>query len=218
MASTNGININGAGNVGIGTTTPAHRLSLIGGPTWTSNLFTGALELPNASAIGWQADPGGQRFGIAPTTGGLYFFRTTSNPGTTGSPANFDFEIGDGGELHAFGNAQQSRDKGGWAKAMIHVGAAGNVLACYNSASGSSDVSTQCGMTVTHSLTGSYHVGFPFRVGDRFLSATTTSSGGAFVGINYSLNDGNTNIVDVVIATGSGFGTAADATFMLIIY
>jgi hypothetical protein len=45
MASTNGITINALGNVGMGTLSPAHHLSIISGPQWTSNLFAGALEL-----------------------------------------------------------------------------------------------------------------------------------------------------------------------------
>jgi hypothetical protein len=87
------------GNVGIGTTAPSHRLSINGGPFWTTNAWNGAVELTNASAIGWQANAGGQRFGIGQSTGGLYFFRTTSDPGTTGSPANYDMVITDVGNV-----------------------------------------------------------------------------------------------------------------------
>jgi hypothetical protein len=88
-----------AGNVGIGTSTPAHRLSLSGGPSWTANGWIGALSLPNASAIGWEANAGGQRFGMGPSTGGFYFFRSASDPGSTEHPALYDMEITDAGEL-----------------------------------------------------------------------------------------------------------------------
>ncbi len=88
-----------AGNVGIGTTTPAHHLSILGGPSWTSNNWSGALELSNGSALGWQANSGGQRFGLGQSSGGLYFFRTASNPGTTVSPAIYDMVIDDGGNV-----------------------------------------------------------------------------------------------------------------------
>lgn len=90
---------NSTGNVGLGTSTPAHHLSVLGGPSWTSNLWAGAVELGNASAIGWQTNSGGQSFGFGQSTGGLYFFRTASNPGTTASPANYDLTITDLGNV-----------------------------------------------------------------------------------------------------------------------
>ena len=49
------------GNVGIGTTGPATRLAVNGGPTWTSNGWIGSLSMGNASALGWEANPSGQR-------------------------------------------------------------------------------------------------------------------------------------------------------------
>ena len=91
--------INNAGNVGIGTTIPAHRLSIIGGPAWTSAGWTGGVELSNVSAIGWQANASGTRFGIGQTNGGLFFFRTASNPGTTASPAYYSMMINDAGNV-----------------------------------------------------------------------------------------------------------------------
>ena len=86
-----------AGNVGVGTSTPAHRLSLSGGPHWTESLWSGAIELQNGAAIAWQANDTGQRFGMGHSFGGFYFFRSASDPGTTGSPAVYDFVINDSG-------------------------------------------------------------------------------------------------------------------------
>ena len=86
-----------AGRVGIGTSVPAHSLSIAGGPLWTSYSWSGAVELNNGSAIGWKANAGGQRFGFGQTNTGLYFFRTASDPGTTASPATYDMWINDGG-------------------------------------------------------------------------------------------------------------------------
>lgn len=85
------------GNVGIGTATPNHRLSIGRGPLWTSNQWGGSVELTNGAAIAWQANDSGQRFGIGHTNGGLYFFRTASDPGTRTSPARYDLSISDGG-------------------------------------------------------------------------------------------------------------------------
>ena len=86
-----------AGRVGMGTSIPAHTLSIAGGPLWTSYSWSGAIELNNGSAIGWKANAGGQRFGFGQTNTGLYFFRTASDPGTTASPATYDMWINDGG-------------------------------------------------------------------------------------------------------------------------
>jgi hypothetical protein len=182
MASTNGIAINRVGNAGIGTTTPAHRLSLIGGPTWTSNFWTGALELGNAAAIGWQTNPGGQHFGIGQTNGGLYFFRTASNPGSMGSPANYDFQIGDSGDLHAYNNAEQARDKGGWVKAMAQIdpflAAGSKIVRCFNSQlSGSAATAPPCGLTFAQITQGQYNINFGTKIDDRFFSITPIVEG-----------------------------------------
>jgi len=132
--------------------------------------------LVNAAAIGWQTDAGGQHFGIGQSTGGLYFFHTTSNPGSTGTPANYDFQIGDGGELHAYGNAEQARDKGGWVKAMALINRDGGVVRCYNSQLPTNAASTApCGITAQRTGDGGeYNVTFNFQVDDRFISVTAS--------------------------------------------
>jgi hypothetical protein len=86
-------------SIGTGTTKPNHLLRLSGGPNWTSNSWGGALELGNGSAIGWQANAAGQRFGIGHTGAGTFFFRTASDPGTTGTPSNYDLVISDSGNI-----------------------------------------------------------------------------------------------------------------------
>ncbi|MEO7298475.1 MAG: VCBS repeat-containing protein [Verrucomicrobiota bacterium] len=97
-----------AGKVGVGTNAPNHRLSIAGGPYWTSNLWRGAIDLENASAIGWQANSGGQRFGLGQSTGGLYFFRTPSDPGTTSGAATYDMELTDSGNFLIAGGSERA--------------------------------------------------------------------------------------------------------------
>ncbi len=208
-----GIFVNTLGNVGIGTVSPAHRLSLIGGPGWTANGWTGALELGNASAIGWRSDAAGQRFGIGQTDGGLFFFRTASDPGTTGSAANYDLKITD------HGNLSQTRDKGGAVKAMIYVNQNGTIARCYNATTDSS--TGGCGFTVVRPIVAShnvYRIDFGFQVTDRFITVTPVG-----FGVNLAANcnfGGTANQVDVyTFLTDVDFDSSeADADFMVIVY
>lgn len=183
-----------SGNVGIGTTGPPTRLAISGGPAWTSNLWTGSLSMGNASAIGWEANASGQRFGIGQSTGGLYFFRTNSPFGTTDSPANYDMGITDAG------NILQARDKGGLVKAMIYVNANGTVIRCYNGITGAS--TGNCGFSVYGgTFSGLYVVDFGFQVDDRFLSVTAQQtanrSSGVNIGTGYRFISGSPNRVEV---------------------
>jgi hypothetical protein len=88
-----------AGNVGIGTSTPAHRLGIAGGPVWTSHGWIGAASLVSGSAIGWGANSAGNRFGLGFSSGGFGLFRTASDPGTAASPALYDFLIDNTGNV-----------------------------------------------------------------------------------------------------------------------
>ncbi|MBI3949879.1 MAG: tail fiber domain-containing protein [Acidobacteria bacterium] len=97
---TDSIMYDNGSNVGIGTTTPNHRLSIAGGPVWTSNGWKGAVELESGAAIAWKANnTNNQRFGLGHTGGGLFMFRTMSDPGTAGSAAMYDFMINDAGNV-----------------------------------------------------------------------------------------------------------------------
>lgn len=200
--------VRNSGNVGIGTNGPPTRLAISGGPAWTSNFWTGSLSMGNASALGWEANASGQRFGIGQSTGGLYFFRTNSAFGTTGSPANYDLAIQDDG------NITQNRGKAGLVKAMIYVDpflpADQYIVRCYNGITNSSV--GNCGFSVIRNNVGNYTINFGFQVNDRFLSLTqgfTTVTGGAgFLGANAAY----------VGTYGSSDNTSTDSRFYLIVY
>jgi hypothetical protein len=136
------------GNFGIGTSTPVHRLALSGGPGWTTDFWSGALELQNAAAIGWRANPVGNRFGIVHSTGGLYFFHTATELGTTGGAANYDIVINDSG------NITQPTSKYGLIKAMAYINENGTIDRCYNSTTnetlaGGGTSTTSCSISVS---------------------------------------------------------------------
>ena len=87
------------GNLGIGTETPSHRLTISGGPGWTFDNWGGAQALDNAAAIGWKANASGYRFGLGRTNAGLTMFRTTSELGTATSPPTYDLRIDNAGNV-----------------------------------------------------------------------------------------------------------------------
>jgi hypothetical protein len=98
-AYSDGLVIKDGGNVGIGLGDAPHRLSIRGGPVWTSNAWKGALDLENGAALAWRANEAGQRFGIGHTNGGFYFFRTFSDPAKRDNPAVYDLTIKDDGTV-----------------------------------------------------------------------------------------------------------------------
>jgi hypothetical protein len=152
------------GNIGLGTGNPNTRLTLNGGATWTSNGWTASMNLQNASALGWEANASGQRFGIGQSGGGLYFFRTNSAFGTTGTPANYDMSITD------TGNIAQPSARFGLPKAMVYIISGGGISRCYNGVTGSSN--GNCGFSVFREGTGAYRIDFGFQISDRFYYAT----------------------------------------------
>lgn len=88
-----------AGNVGIGSTTPNHRLKISGGPAWTGHAWGGAVELDNASAIAWNGNALGNRFGIGQTTSGLYIFSSADDPGSASVPPDYRMVIANSGNV-----------------------------------------------------------------------------------------------------------------------
>src|SRR5438132_9476706 len=107
--STTAMTLSTSGNVGIGSVVPAHHLSIAGGPNWTTAGWAGAVELTNASAIGWQTNAAGNRFGIGHTGGGLFFFRTAADPGKTAGAPTYDLLISDSGNVGIGSIAPESK-------------------------------------------------------------------------------------------------------------
>jgi hypothetical protein len=78
-------------------------------------------------------------------------------------------------------NAGQSRNTGGWVKAMAYVDAFAPggiaITRCFNSqASGATMTTPPCGMTITHSGLGSNFLDFGFQVSDRFVSISSADN------------------------------------------
>jgi hypothetical protein len=202
LSANNGVNgslfLDTSGSIGINTIAPNHKLTIdtFGGPTWTNDGWGGAIALRNSSAIGWQFNSSNLSFGIGQSTGGLSFFRTTNSPGTSGNTPSYDMVISNQGNvgigttapnaklfvqgeaangvgIAATGNASQSRNKGGWIKAMVFVLANGTIARCYNGLTGAS--TGNCGFSVTRIFNRIYSVDFGFQVSDRFVSVTTST-------------------------------------------
>ena len=165
-------NLQTSGNAGFGTAAPNTRLTLSGGPSWTSSSWTASMNMQNASAIGWEANGSGQRFGIGQTNGGLNFFRTISPFGSAIAPAQTDLGISDNGHL------TQPLDRNGAMKAMLAVTANGTIVRCYNGVTGSTQ--NDCDFSVipigSPELPFGYEVRFQFDVSGRFWIATAERS------------------------------------------
>ncbi len=208
-----GIAVNTQGNVGIGMFAPLTRLALSGGPQWTLALWAGSLSLQNASAIGWEANPSGQRFGIGQTTGGLFFFRTTNAFNTTISLPTYDMQITD------TGNIIQPAASNGLVKAMLVLDEFSNIIRCYNGITNTS--SGNCGFTVTLPLDGVNHIDFHFPISSRFVSVTaqyidSVGQGLNNGGANYRFSDATS--LDVFTFTSGNSADTSARPFTIIIY
>jgi hypothetical protein len=87
---------NNAGYVGIGTGAPDGKLHVSGGPIWTSNSWTKALNISDLHAI----ELGGgatNKFGVGTSGNSLYFFQTAANAAE--SPANYYMSVHPNGNV-----------------------------------------------------------------------------------------------------------------------
>ncbi len=133
------------------------------------------------------------------TTAGV-FGRSAAGVGVWGRN-----EIG-GYAMKAEGNATQSRNMGGWVKAMVIIDPFqpnGNVVfRCYNSQLPAPLASSgNCGFTTYSPFGGWWRINFGFQIDDRFLSVTPytgTRSGGSFGPVVGAINSvsGNEAIIN----------------------
>ena len=190
--------LNTNGRLGIGTTSPGARLQVDAG----NNAGVLANSQGNA-VIGLSTGPGfaavyGEN--TSNSTGfGVY------GKGTTGYA------------MFAEGNAGQSRDKGGFVKAMVYVNGNGTILRCYNGQTGSS--SGNCGFTVTRTSPGLYFIDFGFQIDDRFYSVSVDSIP-PFAGVNFDPLNSTTLAVDTfqIDAISEFDSGSSDRPFMIIVY
>ena len=205
-------NLQTSGNVGFGTVAPNTRLTLSGGPAWTSSNWTASMNMQNGSTLGWEPNASSQRFGIGQTDGGLSFFRTYAAPGQTIPPANVDLTITDNGGL------VQPHGVGGLVKAMVAVTAAGELARCYNGATGLSTCTGFSALSTTSGGNAVTYVNFPFPVNSRFwlvTSDTTFEGSAANVSASAGSTSANPNSIRVLMRAD---GSQAHKPFHLFVF
>lgn len=117
--------------------------------------------------------------------------------------------------MFAEGNAVQSRERGGWVKAMAHVGADATIARCYNGVTGAS--SDGCGFSASKTADGRYTLDFGFQVDDRFVSGLaidSTAQGGCLTP-HLSLVSLSANTAAVATVCS---GTPHDGPFHILVY
>ncbi|HTK81489.1 MAG TPA: hypothetical protein VL633_04300, partial [Bacteroidota bacterium] len=194
------------GNVGIGTVGPTVKLHVAGSGVLESSVQSTnerAILSLNSTISGqnriWTLENG--IFGIA----GLFgiYDRTAGRAALT---------INTNGVVKAENDAAQSRDRGGFVKAMAYVNGDGSLLRSFNGVNSTAITSTR--------TTGGYRVNFPFQINDRFVSVTVEDGcclTGAIASYSFDPNS-NSSLLVYVRISGASDGYTTDRPVMVIIY
>ncbi len=131
--------------------------------------------------------------------------------------------------FQSIGDATQSRDSGGWAKAMVFVdpftpsGTA--ITRCYNAlATGAAVHTPPCGFGIAHYALGVDLIDFGFQVNDRFISATHFNADSIIACVsdpnNVCVSAGGIfpNANQVLTLTYYSNGNTTDTAFWLIVF
>lgn len=190
--ATSGLSITTAGVVGIGTATPT-----TGKPHVVSDASVPAIYAESANRGVWGRSTGSSRgvyddsvsgegmhgesvsgtgvAGVSHGPDGVAVVGANDTGGTGVLGQSFG-GFNTGFAMVADGHAKQTRDKGGWLKAMASISESGSILRCYNSQNPVLHATGDCDITVEHPAAGFYIVNFGFNVADRFASVTAVQT------------------------------------------
>lgn len=162
------LRLNGDGNVGVGAAVPVSKLDVRGALTLESGgnatLYTGTAGAEQNRYLNLINSPS------APSASGLKAGGVlVSDDYGYANPSKNELVVK--GKITTGGDAVQSRDKGGFVKAMLRVRYDGVILNCYNSLPVNASLPNG-GITVNHFAQGGYGIDFGFPVRDRFILVT----------------------------------------------
>jgi hypothetical protein len=192
---------------------------------------SGGNHSKNTAAVHGQSGAGNalEGFSTANPASGVFGQDNNANSyGVAGHSDNGVAVVGDssnGWAMQALGTTTQTRTGNGFVKAMAFIDpffdSTDPIQQCFNSQRPPSQATSgNCGITFS-GTGGSYSVGFPFEVDDRFVSVTaaqTDSSPGLANRIMTAWPSSNTPNLLKVTAFASSTGTFGGTPFYIVVY